>query len=117
MYFSDNISPNGKDIYGGTIKNSVYKNTKIALKKIIVSKSLKKLTLQALFKKGSATLKNKVVTFKFSGLTFKAKTNSNGIANVKISRNILKRLKVGNIVIYSASFNGVLAKKYTIVLK
>ncbi len=115
--FSDNISPNGKDIYGGTIKNSVYKNTKIALKKIIVSKSLKKLTLQALFKKGSATLKNKVVTFKFSGLTFKAKTNSKGIANVKISRNILKRLKVGNIVIYSASFNGVLAKKYTIVLK
>lgn len=115
--FSDNKAPNGKDIYGGTIKNSVYKNTKIALQKIIVSKSLKKLTLQALFKKGSAALKNKVVTFKFSGLTFKAKTNSKGIAKVKISHNILKHLKVGNIVIYSASLNGVSAKKYTIVLK
>ena len=115
--FSDNKAPNGKDIYGGTIKNSVYKNTKIALQKIIVSKSLKKLTLQALFKKGSAAIKNKVVTFKFSGLTFKAKTNSKGIAKVKISHNILKRLKVGNIVIYSASLNGVSAKKYTIVLK
>ena len=53
--FSDNRAPKGKDIYGGTLKSCVFKNTKIVLKTVKVKKSAKKLTLQATLKKYQAS--------------------------------------------------------------
>ncbi|MBQ7927326.1 MAG: hypothetical protein IJ287_01075 [Methanobrevibacter sp.] len=109
--FSDNKSPKGKDIYGGTVKNCIYKNTKITLKAVTVKKSAKKLTLQATLKKGSAALKSKQVTFKFNGKTYKATTNSKGIAKVTIKQSVLKKLKVGKTITYLAKYSSFSAKK------
>ena len=115
--FSDNKSPKGKDIYGGTVKNCVYKNTKITLKTVTVKKSAKKLTLQATLKKGSVALKSKQVTFKFNGKTYKAKTNSKGIAKVTIKQSVLKKLKVGKTITYLAKYSSFSAKKTAKVKK
>lgn len=109
--FSDNKSPHGKNIYGGTLKNCIFKNTKITLKTVKVKKSLKKLVLSATVKKGSSAVKNKLVTFKFNGNALKGKTNSKGIAKVVVKSSILKKLKVGKTVKYSASYSGVSVKK------
>ena len=115
--FSDNKSPKGKDIYGGTLKNCVYKNTKITLKKVNVKKTAKKLILQATLKKGSSPLKSKKLTFKFNGKTYKAKTNSKGIAKVTITKKILKKLKVGKKIKYQVSYGSFTAKRTAKVKK
>ena len=115
--FSDNRAPKGKDIYGGTLKSCVFKNTKIVLKTVKVKKSAKKLTLQATLKKGSSALKAKIVTFKFNGKTLKAKTNSKGIAKVKITKSVLNKLKVGKKIKYQASYGRFIAKKTAKVYK
>ena len=115
--FSDNKSPKGKDIYGGTLKSCVYKNTKITLKTTTIKKSAKKLVLRATLKKGSTPLKGKKVTFKFNGKTYKAKTNSKGIAKVTIKKNVLKKIKVGKTVKYQAKYNSFVAKKTAKVKK
>ncbi|WP_295721625.1 hypothetical protein [uncultured Methanobrevibacter sp.] len=115
--FSNNKAPSGKDIYGGVHRKCVYKNTKIYLKTLIVKRSAKNLIMQASFKIGSAALKSKLVTFKFNGIAYKVKTNSKGIAKAKITSKILRNLKIGNIINYSASFNGVSAKKAAKVLR
>ena len=115
--FSDNKAPKGKDIYGGTVKNCVYKNTKITLKKVTVKKSAKKLKLQATLKKGSTPLKSKKVTFKFNGKTYKAKTNSKGIAKVTIAKKVLKKLKVGKKIKYQVKYGSFIAKKTAKVKK
>ena len=109
--FSDNKSPHGKNIYGGTLKNCIFKNTKIALKTVNVKKSLKKLVLTATVKKGSSAVKYKPVTFKFNGNVLKGKTNSKGVAKVTVKSSILKKLKVGKTVKYSAGYAGVSVKK------
>ena len=115
--FSDNKAPKGKDIYGGTLKNPVYKNTKITLKKVTVKKSAKKLKLQATLKKGSSPLKSKTVTFKFKGKTYKAKTNKKGIAKVTIQKNVLKKLKVGKKIKYQVKYGSFVAKRTAKVKK
>ena len=76
-------------------------SNKITVKQILkannikIKKSSKKLTLKATLKssKGKA-IKNKKITFKFNGKTYKAKTNSKGIAKVVLKKSIIKKLKV-----------------------
>ena len=115
--FSDNKAPKGKDIYGGTKRGSVFKNTKINIKSVVVRKSAKKLILLATLKKGSAALKSKQVTFRFNGNAFKAKTNSKGIAKISLTRAVLKRLVVGKKVSYSARFKSFTSKRIALVLR
>ncbi|MBQ2653753.1 MAG: hypothetical protein IJF83_09355 [Methanobrevibacter sp.] len=109
--FSDNKAPEGKDVYGGTVSNCVYKNTKLTLNTVKVKKSAKKLTLTATLKKGSSPLVNKYVTFKFKGKVYKAKTNSKGVAKATVKSNVLKNLKIGSKVTYQASYASFSVKK------
>ena len=76
----------------------------VSLKKVAVKKSAKKLVLTATLKKGKTALKNKQVAFKFSGKTYKAKTDKKGIAKVTVPKSILKKLKVGKKVTYQATY-------------
>jgi invasion protein IalB len=60
--------------------------------------------LTATLKKGKKALKNKKVTFKFKGKTYKATTNNKGIAKVTIKKSVLKKLKVGKKVKYQVTY-------------
>jgi len=91
------------------LKNTVTKTLTVkhlvTLKTVKVKKSAKKLTLQAnLAKVNGKYLKNKQVTFKFNGKTYKAKTDKKGIAKVTIKSSILKKLKVGKKITYQATY-------------
>lgn len=83
----------------------------ISLKSATVKKSAKKLILTATLKKGSTPIKSKVVTFKFNGKNYKAKTNSKGVAKATIKSSVLKKLKVGKKVTYQATYLKEVAKK------
>ncbi len=76
----------------------------VTLKAVTVKKSAKKLVLTATLKQGKKALKNKKVTFKFNGKTYKAKTNKKGVAKVTIKKAVLKKLKVGKNVAYQATY-------------
>ncbi|WP_407392978.1 hypothetical protein [Methanobrevibacter sp.] len=89
----------------------------LSLKSIKVKKSSRKLILTAKLKKGKKALKNKKITFKFNGKKYTAKTNKKGIAKVTIKKNVLKKLKVGRIVKYQASYIKDTVKKSTVVRK
>ena len=89
----------------------------LSIKTATVKKSAKKLVLTATLKKGKTPIKNKKVTFKFNGKTYKAKTNSKGIAKVTIKSQVLKKLKVGKKVTYQATYLKDTVKKTVKVLK
>ncbi|MBE6497271.1 MAG: hypothetical protein E7Z81_03185 [Methanobrevibacter sp.] len=88
----------------------------LTLKAVKVKKSAKKLVLTATLK-NKKVIKNKQVTFKFNGKTYKAKTNSKGIAKVTIKSNILKKLKVGKKITYQATYLKDTVKKTVKVLR
>lgn len=90
----------------------------VTLKSATVKKSAKKLTLQAtLSKVNGKYLKNKQVTFKFNGKTYKAKTSSKGIAKVTVAKSVLSKLKVGKKVTYQATYLKDTVKKTATVKK
>ena len=74
--------------------------TSLTLKKYTYKKSSKSKKLKATLKSGTKVLKNKKVSFKVNGKTYTAKTNSKGIATVKI-----KLTKKGTFK-YTAKFAG-----------
>lgn len=61
--------------------------------------------------KNKKAMKEKIVTFKFAGKTIKAKTNKYGIAKVTIKSNILKKLRIGKRMTYTATYAKDTAKK------
>ena len=90
---------------GKTVTKKVTVKRILALKAVKIKKSAKKLVLTASLKKVKGKyLKNKLITFKFNGKTYKAKTNSKGIAKVTIKKAVLKKLKVGKKVKYQATY-------------
>ena len=90
--------------------------TTLALKKVKVKKSAKKLVLSATLKINGKAQQSKKITFKFNKKTFVAKTNKNGVAKVTIKKNILKKLKKGKKVTYTATY-GKFTKKVTVKVK
>lgn len=75
-------------------------DSSLTLKKYTYKKSSKSKKLKATLKSGTKVLKNKKVSFKVNGKTYSAKTNSKGIATVKI-----KLTKKGTFK-YTAKFAG-----------
>ncbi len=99
-----------------------YKGTKVTkkltikhilkLKKAKVRKNAGKLVLKAsLNKVDGKYLKGKKIKFKFKGKTYKAKTNSKGLAKVTIKRKVLKKLKAGKKITYKAIYRKDIAKR------
>ena len=76
----------------------------LSLKTVKIKKSAKKLVLTATLKKGKKAIKGKYVTFKFKGVTYKVKTNKNGVAKLTIKKSVLKKLKVGKKYAYQVSY-------------
>ena len=89
----------------------------LTLKTCEVRKSSSDITLQATLKKGKTPLEDREMTFKFNGKTYTAKTDSNGIAKVTIEKSVLKKLKEGQKIKYSATYQKDTVKKSAKVLK
>ena len=83
----------------------------IVLKTVKVKKSAKKLTLQATLKINKKAVKGKKITFKFNGKKYTAKTNKKGVAKVTIKKAVLKKLKVGKKITYTAKYSTKTVKK------
>ena len=76
----------------------------LTLKKVKVKRSAKKLVLKATLKEGKKAIKNKKIIFKFKGKKYTAKTNKKGIAKVTVKKSVLKKLKAGKKVTYTATY-------------
>ena len=81
---------------GVSIVNKIKVNSIVKAKNVKVKKSAKALKIKVSLKKVDGKyLKGKKITLKFKGKTYKAKTNKKGVATFKISKNIIKKLKIG----------------------
>lgn len=101
-----------------SVKNNVVVKHIVALKSATVKKSAKKLVLTAsLAKVNGKYLKNKKITFKFNGKTYKSNTNSKGIAKVTIKSSVLKKLNAGKKVSYQATYLKDTVKRTAKILK
>lgn len=87
------------------VKNKVVVRHLVALKSVSVKRSAKKLVLTAsLAKVNGKYLKGKWISFKFNTKTYKAKTNSKGVAKGTVKSSVLKKLKSGKKVSYQATY-------------
>ena len=77
----------------------------LKLKKVKVKRSAKKLVIKAsLAKVNGKYLKGKKIVLKFKGKKYTAKTNKKGVAKFTIKKKVLKKLKKGKKVTYSATY-------------
>ena len=101
-----------------TLSKTVVVKQILNLKLAAVKNSAKSLTLQAsLAKVNGKYLKNKMITFMFNGKKYSAKTDSKGIAKVTIQNTVLKKLKVGKKITYTATYVKTTVKKTVTVKK
>ncbi|WP_407375513.1 C1 family peptidase [Methanobrevibacter sp.] len=85
-----------KTVFNGkTYNNKVTVKQVLKTSKVTVKKTAKKFTLKAKLKINGKLVKDKTVTFKFNGKTYKVKTNKKGIAKKTLKKNVIKKLKKG----------------------
>lgn len=90
---------------------------KLTLKKVIVKRSAKKLTIRATLKvNDKAPKRGSKITFKFKGKKYIGKTNAKGVAKITVKKSILKKLKKGKKVTYTATYSKV-TKKVTVKVR
>ena len=80
---------------GKSVKNTVTVKQVLTTSKVTVKKIAKKFTLKATLKINGKVVKGKWITFKFNGKTYKVKTNSKGVAQKTLRKNVIKKLKKG----------------------
>ena len=103
---------------GKTVTKKLTVEHIISLKTVKIKRSAKKLVLTATLKKiNGKYLKGKIITFKFNGKKYSAKTNKKGVAKVTIKKKILKKLKKGKKVAYQATYLKDTVKKKSKVKK
>ena len=90
--------------------------TTLTLKKVNVKRSAKKLVIQATLKINGKAVKGKKIKFKFNKKSYTAKTNKKGVAKITVKKAILKKLKKGKKVTYTAKY-GKITKKVTVKVK
>ena len=78
-----------------TVKTTVNVKQVLKANKITVKKSVKNFKLKASLKINGKVAKKKLIKFKMLGKTYKAKTNTKGIAKVTIKKSLIKNLKKG----------------------
>ena len=115
-FASNKASLSGRDIVGGSYSRSVFNYPVLTLNSVDVKKSSGPFFLTVTVKKLSVPLKGKTVIFKFNGITFKAKTNSKGVAKVTIGRSLINQLTVGQTVAYQAYYCKETVKKTATVM-
>ena len=76
---------------GKQVKNIVTVKQVIKTSPVSVKKTAKKFSLKATLKINGKLVKDKVITFKFNGKTYKVKTNSKWIAQKTFSENTIKK--------------------------
>ncbi|WP_458403359.1 hypothetical protein, partial [Methanobrevibacter sp.] len=80
---------------GKSVKNTVTVKQVLKTYKLTVKKTAKKFTLKAVLKINGKLVKGKKITFRFNGKTYNVKTNSKGIAQKTLNKNVIKKLKKG----------------------
>ena len=80
---------------GDAVSNKLTVKQTLSAKMVKVKKTAKKLVLKATLKKGKKPIKGKYIKFKFKSKTYKVKTNSKGIAQKKLNKKVIKKLKKG----------------------
>lgn len=101
---------------GYTVKNKMTVKQVMKVTSVKVKKTAKKLVLKATLKYSNGkAIKGKVIKFKFKGKTYKAKTNSKGVAKVTVKKNVIKKLKKGKKYTFTATYiNDVVKGKVTV---
>ncbi|MBR3149246.1 MAG: hypothetical protein IKF64_03670 [Eubacterium sp.] len=99
-------------------ESTVTKNgVTLSLGKVTVKKSAKSVKVKATLKKNGKAIKNKKITFKFNGKKYTAKTNKKGVATITVKKKVLKKLKVGKKITYTATYNKTTVKRTVKVKK
>ena len=90
---------------GITIKNKITVKSIVVAKNLKVKKTAKKLKIKVSLKKvDNKYLKGKQVSLKFSGKTYKAKTDKKGVATFTIKNSVIKKLKAGKKYTYKVTY-------------
>lgn len=87
---------------GKSVKNTITIKHVVSTSKVSVKKTAKSFTLKATVKINGKYQKGNV--FKFKGKTYKATTDSKGVAKVVIKKSVINKLKKGKTYTFSASF-------------
>lgn len=101
---------------GQSVKNTVQVKQTLKTSKVTVKMTAKSFNLKATLKTSkNKPIKGKKITFKFNGKTYTAKTNSKGIATVKVDKNVIKKLKKGKKYTFTAKYVSNTIKNQVIV--
>ncbi|WP_407377215.1 Ig-like domain-containing protein [Methanobrevibacter sp.] len=111
-FAEDNVFKSATKSVSFKVKNKI----QLTLKTVKVKKSAKKLVITASLKIYGKVAKNKKLKFQFVKKIIKAKTNKKGVAKITITKDILKKLKVGKKIKYQVTY-GKTVKKTVKVLK